>query len=123
MGIEILGEYFDKKKTYFQTDFYIAQRKQRNILLDTGGQPLGGQWSYDADNRLKFPKTAKAPVLNFSTENAYVLEAKKYVGKNYGTNYGDGDRFIYPTDFEGAEKWLDEFLKERFNKFGIISVY
>ena len=51
--------FFDKKKTYFQTAFYTDQRKQRNILLTAAREPEGGQWSFDADNRLKFP--AKEP--------------------------------------------------------------
>ena len=106
--------YFDGRKTYFQTDFYVAQRKQRNILLDAGGQPLGGQWSFDADNRQRFPKTAVAPVVAAIEKNDFVVEAKAYVTKNYGKNYGSADNFIYPTNFASAEKWLDKFFKERF---------
>ncbi len=117
--LEEVKLYFDKKKSYFQTDFYTSQRKQRNILVDAVGQPEGGQWTFDKDNRQKFPKTAQAPKVIFSKENDYVKEAIKYVAKNYATNYGNGDTFIYPVDFAGAEKWLDEFLKERFAKFGI----
>ena len=111
--------YFDKKKTYFQTDFYIAQRKERNILLDDGGQPLGGQWSYDADNRLKFPKTAVAPVVKAASGNVFIEDAKKYTSLNYASNYGDINNFIYPVNFDGAEKWLDDFLEQRFQNFGI----
>ena len=111
--------YFDKKKTYFQTGFYTAQRKQRNILLDAAGEPTGGQWTFDADNRQKFPKSEKAPAITFAKENDNVKEAKLYVAKNFGKNYGSIEQFIYPTDFAGAEKWLDEFLKERFEKFGV----
>ena len=117
--LQDVTEYFDKKKIYFQTAFYTAQRKQRNILLDANGQPEGGQWSFDTDNRQKFPKKAQAPTIIFSKENSYVKEAIQYVAKNYGTNYGEGETFIYPVDFAGAEKWLDEFLKERFAKFGM----
>ena len=111
--------FFDKKSTYFQTDFYVAQRRQRKLLTDANGQPTGGRWSFDADNRLKFPKTAKVPVVTAATGNSYLKEAKKYVAENYGTNYGEPDNFIYPVTFEGAEKWLDEFLSTRFEKFGI----
>jgi deoxyribodipyrimidine photolyase-related protein len=111
--------YFDKKKTYFQTGFYTEQRKKRNILLDASGGPEGGQWTYDADNRMKFPKKEKAPVIKFAAEDNAVGEAKKYVAKNFNDNYGSAEKFIYPTDFKGAEKWLDDFLKERFEKFGI----
>ena len=117
--IDGVKAYFDGRKTYFQTDFYVAQRKQRNILLDAGGQPLGGQWSFDADNRQRFPKTAVAPVVAAIEKNDFVVEAKAYVTKNYGKNYGSADNFIYPTNFASAEKWLDKFFKERFTNFGI----
>ncbi len=111
--------YFDKKKTYFQTAFYTEQRKKRNILLDAAGGPEGGQWTYDTDNRMKFSKKEKAPVINFEKENASVAAAKVYVAKNFSSNYGSIEKFIYPTDFTAAEKWLDDFLKDRFEKFGI----
>ena len=111
--------YFDKKKTYFQTSFYTDQRKLKNILVDAGGQPLGGQWTFDADNRLKYPKTAKPPIINASIKNEFVHEAADYVTKNFGKNYGSIEKFIYPINFEDAEKWLDTFLKERFQLFGI----
>jgi deoxyribodipyrimidine photolyase-related protein len=117
--LDDVKKYFDQKKTYFQTGFYTAQRKKRNILLDAAGQPEGGQWTFDADNRQRFPKTAQAPKVTFSPENNSVKEAKEYAAKNYGTNYGDGKTFIYPVDFAGAEKWLEDFLKERFKAFGI----
>jgi deoxyribodipyrimidine photolyase-related protein len=113
------NEYFDKKTRYFQTDFYIDQRKKRRILLDDAQQPAGGHWSYDADNRLKFPKNEKVPLVSFPAENDYVTEAKKYVLKNYPGNYGSIEIFFYPTNFAEAEKWLDDFLKNRFEKFGI----
>ena len=56
-GVE---DYFKNKKTYFQTDFYTWQRKQRKILVDAGGHPEGGQWSFDADNRLRYPEAPAA---------------------------------------------------------------
>jgi deoxyribodipyrimidine photolyase-related protein len=58
-----VSEFFDKRKSYKQTDFYIDRRKNHQILLDPAGKPLGGQWTYDIDNRQKFPKGRSAPVL------------------------------------------------------------
>ncbi len=110
--------FFDKKKTYFQTAFYIEQRKQRSILLDAGGHPLGGQWTFDADNRLKYPKNDQPPVITGAKEDCYGQEAKAYVAKHFPNNYGSAENFIYPTDHVGASIWLDEFLETRFEKFG-----
>ncbi len=111
--------YFDKKKTYFQTGFYIEQRKQRNILLDASGQGIGGQWSYDADNRMKYPKNEQPPMVTATKMDGNVKAAKEYVKNNFGDNYGSIENFIYPTNYETAEKWLEEFLEKRFEKFGI----
>ena len=111
-------DYFDKKKTYFQTGFYTDQRKKRNILLDVAGGPQGGQWTFDADNRKKYPKHENPPPIEFAAEDEITIEAKAYVNKYFGNNYGSIEKTIYPTDFSAAEKWFDDFLNERFNNFG-----
>ena len=116
------ADFFDKKKTYFQTNFYIDRRKKRNLLLDDAGKPVGGKWTFDAENRSKFPKHEVVPTIQFPSENNYVVEAKKYVGEYFSNNYGihtSSLKSFYPVTFEEAEKWLANFLEERFLKFGI----
>lgn len=119
-----LNSYFNKHG-YHQTDFYIQQRKQRKLLLTPDGKPEGGKWSYDEANRKRFPKNGVLPPYQFPKENEWVKEAKEYVQKNFGSNYGDLDArlqhqsAVYPTTFKEAEKWLDEFLANRFSHFGI----
>ena len=112
--------YFSKKKTYFQTDFYTSQRKSRNILLEKDGKPLGGKWTYDADNRSKFPKKEIVPKVPAAASNKFILEAENYVQKNYSNNYGSvNKKHLFAINFTDTEKWLEEFLKVRFEKFGI----
>jgi deoxyribodipyrimidine photolyase-related protein len=36
--------------------FYREMRRQNRVLLDPQGQPEGGQWNFDADNRKAYPK-------------------------------------------------------------------
>lgn len=110
--------FFDKRKTYFQTAFYTEQRKERKILTDNMEQPVGGKWTFDTDNRLRYPKNQTAPYIQFAEEDKYVKEAKEYVAKKFADNYGKTEQFIYPTDYNGAEKWLDDFLETRFAHFG-----
>ncbi len=118
--LQSVDDYFVKKKTYFQTDFYTWQRKQRNILLEKDGKPSGGKWTFDADNRQKFPKNAQVPILQLQEENNYVREAKQYVQQHFSENYGDVDgRCFFVVTFKDAENWLDDFLENRFEKFGI----
>jgi deoxyribodipyrimidine photolyase-related protein len=117
-----IAEFFDKRKSYKQTDFYIDRRKHRQILLDPSGKPLGGQWTYDVDNRLKFPKNQSTPVVKLPALNDYVREAQIYVSQNFPTNYGTVDRpfaaGFYPTTYAEADAWLTDFLTVRFADFG-----
>lgn len=115
-----VNTFFSKRKTYYQTDFYVWQRKQRNILLEKEGTPVGGKWSFDAENREKFPKHQKAPTLDLPETNIFLEEAKKYVNQYFGSNYGSANNQpLFATTFADAEKWLDAFLQNRFANFGI----
>jgi deoxyribodipyrimidine photolyase-related protein len=120
-----VADFFDGRKTYFQTDFYIAQRKQRNILLEANDKPIGGKWTYDSENRLKFPKNEIVPLLELPGENKYITDAQQWVDKHYPDNYGStASPFgnlggFYPVTFADAEQWLEDFLKQRFQNFGI----
>ena len=114
-----VAAYFSNKTTYFQTDFYIWQRKQRQLLLDAQQKPVGGKWTFDADNRQKFPKQETVPVVTGANQNKWVEEATQYVAQRFGDHYGGAAPFIYPINFADAETWLQEFLQQRFEKFGV----
>lgn len=114
-----VNPFFDKNKNYFQTDFYIWQRKVRNLLLEADGKPIGGKWSYDSENRKKVPTNEHIPILKKHKTSTFVEEALIYVNTNFKSNYGSIEQFIYPVTYKEAEDWLDIFLKVRFYKFGI----
>ena len=116
---EDLKEYFNDKKSYHQTDFYKQQRISRNILMKAG-KPIGGKWTFDTENRKKYPKNKKAPSIHFPESNTYYEEAKKYTEENFSENYGNLTSYqLYPVTFEEAEKWFDQFLELRFADFGV----
>ncbi|MFM1791835.1 MAG: hypothetical protein RLZZ252_189 [Bacteroidota bacterium] len=109
------------RKSYFQTDFYQYNRKNRGWLMTADGKPIGGKYSFDAENRKAFKGQISVPTPAFLPVNAYLDEARNYVevnfGNNLGLNYWDELTF-YPTNREGALVWLDEFFKHRFRLFG-----
>ena len=114
-----LESYFGTKSTYFHTDFYTHQRKKLNILLDTNKKPIGGKWSFDKDNRLKYPKNKSAPKIQFPANNKYYTEAIEYVEKNFSNNYGSISKtFFYCTNHQESKDWLKQFLEKRFSEFG-----
>lgn len=111
--------FFEKSKTYFQTSFYIDQRKKRNLLLDRDGKPEGGKWSFDQDNRHRYPAKTVAPPIYKPKPNEFVKEAITYVEQFFPDNYGDSASFNYPVTHEEGLKALDDFFKFRFEKFGV----
>lgn len=115
---EELGTFFkSNKKKFFQTTFYKQQRIKRNILIENGG-PTGGKWSFDDENRKKYPKSKNAPVIQTPPKNEFFDEAKKYIEKHFPNNLGDLSSPLYPITFEDAENWLNQFLEHRFKEFG-----
>jgi deoxyribodipyrimidine photolyase-related protein len=116
---EDLSSFFKPtKKKFFQTSFYKSERQKRGILIEQGG-PAGGQWTYDAENRRKFPKNASVPEVNWPEETTYHQEARTYVAEYFENNLGALDNEItYPLDHQAAELWLKDFLKYRFEYFG-----
>lgn len=112
--------YFSPKKKYFQTDFYIHQRKRLKILVTDNQSPLGEKWSFDADNREKYPKKRIPPIVRFPSRNEYYIEAEQYVDEKFQYNYGDCRQGTqYPCTFSEAKQWLEVFLSERFHDFGV----
>lgn len=116
---EEISVYFAGKKRLFQTDFYKFQRQKRNLLLEKDKKPLGGKWTYDDENRLKYPKGKVPPLVNFSPSNSYYSEAIQYVEVHFSANYGELNSTIcYPVTFEESKAWLNDFFKTRFAEFG-----
>lgn len=96
------------KKPPIMEFFYRFMRKRENILMQEG-EPVWGQWNYDAENR-KFEKNHKK-TWNFSLEkNEFVKEAEKLYQSSF-PNY-------IPTNREQALKLLEYFLKYHLDTFG-----
>jgi deoxyribodipyrimidine photolyase-related protein len=112
-------EYFLHKERFHQTDFYIKQRKQFKVLTDEKLQPIGGKWTFDTENRLKYPKGKIPPATTFPESTEYWKEASFYIEKNFPSNYGViNHSFIYPTTVNESRTWLQQFLRHRFAGFG-----
>lgn len=108
---------FGNQSNFLMASFYIKQRKKFNILLQNG-KPIGGKWSFDAENRKKLPRNIKLPNAPQTNENSFVNEAIKYVEQYFPKNPGQTEHFFFPVSHEGVRTWLDAFLNEKFSLFG-----
>lgn len=108
-----------KRRPYFQTDFYIQQRKRLQLLLEENGKPVGGKWSFDAENRLKYPKSQKPPNVALPKSNEFLEEAINYTNKFFKNNPGNNaPPYLFSINRKDALKWLDDFIQHRFESFG-----
>ncbi len=107
-----------KDGRFLQTDWYVQQRKKLNILME-GEKPVGGQWTFDVDNRKRYPAQKTAPFVSISEQNSFSNEAVSYVEKYFSNNPGSlKNGILYPTSHQEAKAWLKQFLATRFAEFG-----
>ena len=108
----------DKKK-YHQTTFYTEQRNKRGILLEQDGKPTGGKWTFDTENRKKYPAKKIPPAIQFPDVDDFYKEAYDYVFQHFPNNIGKlSQQPLYPTNFETSQQWFQQFLEQRFLEFG-----
>jgi deoxyribodipyrimidine photolyase-related protein len=106
------------KKKFFHASWYKEQRRIRNILLNDG-EPVGGRWSYDDENRKKYPKAKTAPFVRHPEPHHIWEEAASYVNEHFSNNPGAlGSRPIFPYTRKEALQWFEDFLLWRFAEFG-----
>jgi deoxyribodipyrimidine photolyase-related protein len=111
--------FFSNKKRFFQTDFYIDQRKKRKILVDDFSKPTGGKWSFDEENRLRYPKEKTPPELSFAPLDTFYEEAIQYTNNHFSENYGEIDtKSLFPITFQESKAWLQHFFETRLVSFG-----
>ena len=99
-------------------NFYKKQRVRLNILLDSEGEPEGGQWSFDEDNRKKLPRGHQPPPEPHAQPDKFVKDAQKHVAATFPDALGSPEAFPYPTSHAAAAAWLQDFLENRFELFG-----
>ncbi|NME68185.1 cryptochrome/photolyase family protein [Flammeovirga aprica] len=114
------SNYFKAKaKKFYHANFYKKQRIAHRILITEDKKPVGGKWSFDEENRKKYPAKKIPPFTAFCKKDGYATEAMEYVEENFSGNYGImNSNFLYPTNFVSAKQWLESFLMERFLEFG-----
>ena len=99
--------------------FYRHMRAKTGLLMD-GGEPAGGQWNLDHDNRETFDRTGPGDPpgpLAFepdeTTRKVIAMVAERYAG-----HPGSLDRLVLPATRAQAKAMLDHFIVEQLPQFG-----
>ena len=99
--------------------FYRPLREKFGVLMDDG-EPAGGQWNYDAENRGAFPKTGPGklpPPVRF-TPDAITRGVLDLVTARFTKHPGSLADFDWPVTPADARAALDDFLAHRLPLFG-----
>ncbi|MBT5978577.1 MAG: cryptochrome/photolyase family protein [Gammaproteobacteria bacterium] len=107
------------KKTLRMGNFYQHARKKFNILMDENNKPLGGKWSFDAENRKKIPANTFIPDLPNTKQSLYHDEVCSLIQQHFNDHPGSLDNPWFPVNRSDAERQFEDFLKQRMANFGI----
>lgn len=112
-----LKEMFADRKQLVMEYFYRNMRKKHDVMM-VNGEPITGQWNYDASNRKKLPKDwTIEPPLVFSHDLSAIAADLERAGVETIGNV-DASNFIWPIDREESVQLLQHFLKVCFRYFG-----
>ena len=115
---EDFAAWAEGRKSITMEPFYREQRRSLGLLVDSGGEPAGGRWNFDAENR-KPPKTGlEAPAPWQPVEDAIDEEVRADLARWKLDLWGeDGPRRFAATAAE-ARLALDDFVEQRLPEFG-----
>ena len=109
-----------KGRKSLRLEYFYRELRQRHRILMDDGQPAGGQWNFDADNREAFgpegpgllpPRTAFAP-------DPLTQEVIALVNRRFASHPGSLDSFAWPVTRAQALQALQRFVDERLPLFG-----
>jgi deoxyribodipyrimidine photolyase-related protein len=105
------------KKEWRMEFFYREMRKKTGWLMD-GGQPVGGTWNFDADNR-QVPKPGHVfPVKLEFAPDTITLEVLAWVEETFKTHPGSLEGFHWAVTRDQVLQALKHFLEHRLANFG-----
>jgi deoxyribodipyrimidine photolyase-related protein len=99
----------DRQKTFVMENFYRAQRVRLGIMV-TNGEPDGGRWNFDADNRLPPPKNYTWP--------PYLEHERDEIDEQVAAALGMTPTNNWATTRTGALAQLKNFIDNHLDGFG-----
>ena len=108
------------QKKELRMEFFYRRMRQKYDVLMQDGEPAGGSWNYDAENRKSFGKAGPqhipaAPIVSVDDITQVVINT---VEQNFPNHPGSLANFIWPVTRDEALKFLDDFINHKLACFG-----
>jgi deoxyribodipyrimidine photolyase-related protein len=114
---EIFADWLGDKRSPTMEYFYRLMRRRTGYLM-TDGQPLGGQWNFDADNRKRYPRNAVPPQRLGFVPDAVTRDVLALVRARFAGHFGDLEPFAWPVTRQDALAALAHFIEHALPGFG-----
>lgn len=100
--------------------YYRELRRRHGVLLEAGGEPSGGRWNFDPENRGAFPPggPVNLPAPLAFPPDALTRQVCITVESRFAGHPGQLADFAWPVTPEQAEQALQDFLEHRLPGFG-----
>jgi deoxyribodipyrimidine photolyase-related protein len=109
---------FAGKKQWLMESFYRQQRKKHRVLMTPDGQPEGGRWNFDADNRKPWPGTPAAPHDARPCHDHRALWQSIQTAGVQTMGEPQAEAFRWPLNRREALQQLDHFITHALPHFG-----
>ncbi len=109
---------FQGRAQWLMEHFYRTQRRRHTVLMEEGGQPVGGQWNFDHDNRKSWPGIpAEPPDLRPQHDHGVLWQTILGSGADY---FGEPQAHAlrWPLNRAEALGQLDAFIAHALPHFG-----
>ncbi|MEO1159503.1 MAG: cryptochrome/photolyase family protein, partial [Pseudomonadota bacterium] len=118
-SIAAFQDFAEQRKSLLMEYFYRDVRRKTGILM-YDGQPVGGQWNFDHDNRDSFGKSGPPEIaapLQFHADDI-TRQVIAMVEQRFPNAPGRLEQFDYPVTREDAHAALVDFVDHRLRGFG-----
>jgi len=105
------------RRTWRMEHFYREMRREHQILMDEG-QPAGGEWNYDSDNRKRLPQGTAPPTRARFSPDATTQAVLSLVERHFPEHFGSLEAFGWPVTRADALVALQAFIAEALPDFG-----
>lgn len=106
------------RREYRMEYFYRDMRRRTGLLLTADGQPEGGRWNFDHDNRETPPRGLNYPLPERFDPDEITREVLVLVAAEFGGHFGDLEPFALPVTRDQALRALDHFVATALPDFG-----
>ena len=98
--------------------FYRDLRRRFGILVEPDGEPRGGRWNFDEENRAKWPGDPPAPAWPWGRHDLRTLWDEIQAAGVETVGEPSAEAFGWPLTRREAQSWLEDFIARRLAHFG-----